>query len=49
MSKECEKCFYYGRAADAPETVEEDCMYMPGEDDDGDWTPPCKRTEEVAG
>lgn len=47
--KNCEKCCYFGRAADAPETVEEDCMYIPSEEEDAegyvDYTPPCERKE----
>lgn len=41
MEKECNNCFYYGRSSDAPETVEDDCMYIPDEDED--YTPPCQR------
>ena len=44
MSRECEKCFYFGKAADTPETVEPECMWTP-EEDDG-WVRPCERTEE---
>lgn len=48
QEKVCEQCYYYGRPADAPETVEEQCMYMPDEDDvdeEGDtiYVPPCMR------
>lgn len=39
--KACEQCFYYGTVADAPETVEPDCMWTPS-DDDG-WEKPCER------
>lgn len=45
MSKDCERCFYFGKEADAPEGVDDDCMYFPGEDDDYEWTPPCQRNE----
>ena len=31
--KKCEECYYYGKAADAPETVEEECMWLPSEED----------------
>lgn len=41
--KECESCFYYGRPSDAPETTEEECMYIPTEDEDYNYTPPCER------
>ena len=43
--KKCEKCFYYGRPSDAPETVDKDCMYVPEKNNDGytDYTLPCKR------
>ena len=44
MSRECERCFYYGKAQDAPETVEYECMWTPSEDDG--WEKPCERTEE---
>ena len=37
--KDCSSCCYYGRPSDAPETVEEECMYIPAEDED--YTPPC--------
>ena len=32
MDWECERCFYYGKAADAPETAEEECMWIPSEE-----------------
>ena len=31
--KKCEECYYYGKAADEPETVEEECMWLPSEED----------------
>lgn len=40
--KICEGCFYYGHAADAPETVEDECMYIPQEDNYNE-TLPCER------
>lgn len=40
MGKECENCIYYGRPSDAPETVPEDCMYIPAKDED--YTLPCE-------
>lgn len=43
MSKECERCFYYGVPADAPETVEPECMWTPSEDDG--WELPCEEEE----
>lgn len=39
---DCEKCCYYGKPSDAPETTEEECMYIPTEED-MDYTPPCQR------
>lgn len=36
--KKCEECYYYGKAADAPETKEEECMFIPSEED-GDELP----------
>ena len=45
MSRECERCYYFGKAADAPESVEEECMYIPSEDNDFDYTRPCERGE----
>lgn len=44
MSKECERCFYYGVVGDAPEGTEPDCMWQPSEDDG--WVPPCHREDE---
>lgn len=41
MVKDCNRCFYYGRPSDAPETVDEECMYISTEDED--YTPPCER------
>lgn len=41
---ECEKCIYFGKPSDAPETAEEECMYIPTEEDEGyNYTPPCQR------
>lgn len=46
--RECEKCFYYGRPADAPETVEKDCMFVPtGEGDDCNDILPCERYSDL--
>ena len=42
MQKDCDTCFYYGKAADAPETTPEECMYIPAEDEE--YTPPCERS-----
>lgn len=36
----CERCYYYGKAADAPETVEEECMWIPSEEDE--YNRPCE-------
>lgn len=36
----CERCYYYGKAADAPETVEEECMWIPSEEDG--YNRPCE-------
>lgn len=41
--KDCENCIYFGKAADAPETVEKDCIFVPSEED-GD-TKPCEEEE----
>lgn len=35
----CENCIYYGTAADAPETVEPECMWQPNEENGYDL--PC--------
>lgn len=37
----CVGCKYFGRASDAPETVEEDCMWQPYEDEEYEEAPPC--------
>lgn len=47
MAKGCNGCFYYGRPSDAPETVDEECMYIPTEDED--YTPPCERGSSTNG
>lgn len=44
MSKECVKCTYFGRAADAPKTVELACMWLPSEENG--WDIPCEETEK---
>ena len=36
----CVGCVHYGKAADAPETTEEDCMWTPNEDNG--WNLPCE-------
>lgn len=36
----CVGCKYFGRACDAPETVEEDCMWQPSEENG--WILPCE-------
>lgn len=41
ITKDCTRCFYYGRPSDAPETADEECMYISTEDED--YTPPCER------
>lgn len=41
---ECENCVYFGRAADAPETVEKDCMWTPS--DENGFNRPCEEEEE---
>lgn len=43
MEKDCNSCIYYGRPSDAPETVDEECMYIPTEDEDYNYTLPCMR------
>lgn len=43
--RKCEKCSYYGAAADAPQD-QKDCMWKPSEEDG--WEIPCRRdTEEI--
>ena len=46
-SEFCTKCSLYGRVADAPTTVKEDCLYHldPDLDNNGNIidTPPCER------
>lgn len=37
----CEQCEYFGKASDAPETVEEDCMWQTCEDEN--CTLPCEK------
>lgn len=44
--KKCENCFYYGTAADAPETVEPECMWQPNEENG--YELPCIKADEVA-
>lgn len=39
----CEKCTYYGRPSDAPETTPLDCMYQPEEGEE--YKPPCGENE----
>lgn len=46
----CQKCEYYGRAADAPESVPKDCTYTDEDIDEDGFnilTPPCMRYEKV--
>lgn len=38
----CVKCEYFGRVADAPETVKKDCMWHWLKDEDEGDTPPCE-------
>lgn len=40
----CESCYYYGKAADAPETVEEECMWTPSEEDG--YNRPCEKGDK---
>lgn len=39
----CESCYYYGKSADAPETVEE-CMWTPSEEDG--YNRPCEKGDK---
>lgn len=39
----CKGCTYYGRPADAPESVPLDCMYQPEEGEE--YKPPCEESE----
>ena len=41
----CEKCGYFGKASDAPETVKSDCMWQPSEEDGEEK--PCETSEKV--
>lgn len=41
---DCERCEYYGKAADAPETVKKECMWVPSEEN-GDHRP-CEEEEQ---
>lgn len=40
--EKCKNCSYYGKAVDAPETVENDCMWVPT---DGEDIRPCEENE----
>lgn len=42
----CERCIYYGTAADAPETVEPECMWQPNEENG--YELPCIKADETA-
>lgn len=42
----CERCIYYGTAADAPETVEPECMWQPNEENG--YELPCIKAAEAA-
>lgn len=42
----CENCIYYGTAADAPETVEPECMWQPNEENG--YELPCIKAEAAA-
>ena len=44
--RECEGCYYFGKESDAPEEVEEECMYVPNEDNDYDYILPCMRKHD---
>ena len=44
IKSRCEQCVYFGKASDAPETVEEDCMWQTCEDEN--CTLPCEKGEE---
>lgn len=43
----CEKCKYFGKAADAPETVEKDCMWEVLREEGTSCVPPCEEEELV--
>lgn len=42
--RECLRCTYYGKAADAPDTTQKDCMWQPCEEDGYDVL--CEKGEE---
>lgn len=46
--EKCQNCSYYGKSADAPESVPNDCMYVPGEDNNFSDKKPCEMNEEEA-
>ncbi len=46
--EKCQNCSYYGKSADAPESVPNDCMYVPGEDNNFCDKKPCEMNEEEA-
>lgn len=45
--EKCQNCSFYGKSADAPESVPNDCMYIPGEDNNFCDKKPCETDEEV--
>lgn len=46
-TKRCDtSCIFFGRASDAPETVEKDCMWQPSEENG--WERPCDENGEEA-
>lgn len=42
-TSKCEKCTYYGRPSDAPESTPLDCIYRPEEGEE--YKPPCEERE----
>lgn len=46
--EKCQNCSYYGKAADAPESVPNDCMYIPAEDNNFCDKKPCEMDEEAS-
>lgn len=43
----CANCIYFGRAADAPETVENDCLWSRYKDADESDEPPCTEKGKI--
>ncbi|MDD7391212.1 MAG: hypothetical protein PUG60_16450 [Lachnospiraceae bacterium] len=42
---ECEKCVYFGRPIDAPESIDPDCMWVPSEENG--WEIPCEQFPDL--